>query len=322
MANIRDIAREAGVGISTVSRALNGTGYVEAEKKKRIREIASSMGYVFHVEEEAPKASKRIGVLLPDVSFPFYASFLKYVELELSNHGYRTIVGSAGDNSRMVSEMAGMLEEGSLDGLIINADVSEADILRMQGKAVVSFERLLGRGIPVVSSDHEQGCRLAARLLWENGCKKVLIFGASNKSRAHVELLFHQGKEIFARAGLQANVVEVDNSLLSYRFVEEIVSQYMDIYSDIDGIVTGALSEYVYLAQAKKRGIRVPEDLKIIGYDGNEISRVMTTAVTSIAQNVPALARTCVDVLMRRLASLPVKQQYLVPVRLQKGDTA
>ena len=73
--------------------------------------------------------------------------------------------------------------------------------------------------------------------------------------------------------------------------------------------------------QAKKRGIYVPRDLKIVGYDGNEMTRMIDPQVTTIAQDVPLLARTCGEVLAKKIAKEKVYAHYYIPVKLLQGGT-
>ena len=81
------------------------------------------------------------------------------------------------------------------------------------------------------------------------------------------------------------------------------------------------MEAYFCLVQAKKRGIVVPRDLKIVGYDGNDITRFVSPQVTTIAQNTKKLAETCVDVLNKKMEGLDTEVRYLVPVKIQMGGT-
>ena len=126
MANIRDVARAAGVGIGTVSRALNDSGYVEAVKKEKIRRIAKELNYRPSELSRSfvQKKSGLVGIVLPDVAFPFYGAFLKYAELELNHIGYKTLVCNTLGVQKRVSDTLDLIEAGSLDGMIINTDVT------------------------------------------------------------------------------------------------------------------------------------------------------------------------------------------------------
>ena len=129
-----------------------------------------------------------------------------------------------------------------------------------------------------------------------------------------VDFCFERRQEVI-------DYVEINGAFLSYPFIEEMISQYLDMYSRIDGIFTEDVEAYCCLMQAKKRGIYVPRDLKIVGYDGNEMTRMIDPQVTTIAQDVPLLARTCVEVLAKKIAKEKVDAHYYIPVKLLQGGT-
>ncbi len=344
MATIREIAREAGVGLGTASRALQGSGCVSEEKRKRVREAAERLGYVppggdgkkKKQPSERGTGGRRtsgagqkgaagdggaIGVLLPDVSLPFYGNYLKYVQLELENAGYRTMIFNTLGQQRRVAETLALLGEGLLDGLIMNADAAEDELAQMDAGRVVSFERMLGNGIPLVASDHRRGGQLAAKLLISSGCKNVMIIGARHHTPVYADIRIGECSRILKKHNIPVTGVEIRSEDYSFQSCGELISEYLDRYPWVDGIFTDDVEAYCALSQAKKRGIRVPRDLKIVGYDGSEITRMIEPQVTTIAQNMPMLARTSVEVLLKKLNGQETEERYLIPVEIQKGGT-
>lgn len=106
-----------------------------------------------------------------------------------------------------------------------------------------------------------------------------------------------------------------------FHVMEEKINEYLNTHSEVDGIFTEDVEAYFCLVQAKKRGISIPRDLKIVGYDGNEITRLVSPQVTTIAQNTKKLAETCVDVLNKRISGLDTEDRYFVPVKIRMGGT-
>jgi LacI family sucrose operon transcriptional repressor len=324
MSTIRDVAREAGVGIGTVSRALNGTGYVAKDKREKIMAAVEKLKYI--PPERNPKAekqrSKLIGVILPDIALPFYGSFLKYAEIELHNQGYNTIVFNTLGLQGRIEEAISLVREGQLAGLIINSEVSEDEISRLREIPTVCFERMLGADIPMISSEHKDGGKLAAEIFLENRCMDVLIITARHRTRVYGDYRVNECRRILERHGVKVTIVEFNATFVSFRYVQEVVEQYMDIYNRVDGIFSDDIVAYCCLREAKKRAIPIPRDLKIVGYDGNEITEMITPSVTTIVQNVPLLARTSVEVLLEKIQGEKVKNEYLIPVRMKKGGTS
>ena len=321
---VKEIAERAGVGVGTASRALTGRGYVASDKQRRVLEIAQEMGY------DNPKKrrkyiekpfQKMIGVVLPDISYPFYASYLKYMEIELDMLGYRTMFCSSLGIAGRVSGMLNLLESGVLDGLVVSTDVTDEDIARMRKLPVVSYEALLGKDIPVIASDHVQGGRIAAELLIKNGCRQVMILGVKLSNETAAQRRLWTCREELERAGVRTSVIEASSDFTSLVSVEEIVRKYMGIYSQADGIFTEDLEALCCVRTAQFNGKSIPQDLKIVGYDGSETALLSTPEVTTIMQNVQEIAHITVNVLMKRINKEAVEGEYLIPVTLRRGGT-
>lgn len=324
MVTIKDVAKAAGAGTGTVSRALSGNGYVAPEKKDHILKIAEQLKYDPSVllKRKSNKKVKSgfVGVVLPNSSQPFFGSFLWHTEKALQMHGYRTVIINSKENEQ-ISEAIELVEKQMLDGLIINADVDSCDIERLRRIPVVSFESELGTGIPLVASDHVKGGQLAAKLLFRCGCKNIVILSVKSNTPVYARHRITECIQLLKKRGIKVTLIENTEEQVTFQMVEEMFNEFMNTRVKIDGIFTEDLEAYFCLVQAKKRGIVVPRDLKIVGYDGNDITRLVSPQVTTIAQNTKKLAETCVDVLNKRMEELDTEARYLVPVKIQTGGT-
>lgn len=325
MTTIKDVAKAAGVGTGTVSRALSGNGYVASEKKKQIIKIAEQLNYdptaLLKRKNNTKVKSGFIGVVLPNSSQPFFGSFLWYVEKALEMHDYRTVIINVGGSSKKISDAIDLVDKHMLDGLIINADVDKRDIERLRSIPSVSFECEMGKGIPLVASDHIKGGELAAKLLFQCGCKNVAILSIKATTPVYARHRITECQRALRKKGVKVNLVEREVNSQDIYVMEDMINEYLNTHSEVDGIFTEDVEAYFCLVQAKKRGISVPRDLKIVGYDGNEITRLVSPQVTTIAQNTKKLAETCVDVLNKRINGLETEDRYLVPIKIQKGGT-
>lgn len=323
MATIRDVAKRANVGVGTVSRALSGSGYVAADKKEIIFAAAAELKY------EVPKKTVRetvfteriVGVIVPDVSMPFYGAFVKYVDIELANLGYKTMIYNSLGIQGRVSDAIDLVDTGILKGLIINADVTDEERKRLERIPVVSFERLLGNKIPFISSEHKQGGRKAAEILYRNRCMNVLIITAKHLTKVYGDYRIDECRQVLVKKGVKVTVVEYPVSNVTIHVMEQVVKQYMDIYHDVDGIFSEDMVAYACLQNARRLKIEVPRDLKIVGYDGNDLLKISYPKVTTIRQDVGKIASTCIAVLLERMVGNKVEKEYFVPVMVEKGGT-
>lgn len=318
MATIRDIAQEAGVSVGTASRALTGNGYVSEENRAIVLKAAEKLGYV---QKPSTKQKKAIGIVLPDIIFPFMSAFLKYAEVELSNRGYKTFILNTLNVQDRIDFVIDLLEKKELDGIIINSEVTPEQLKKLEKHPIVSFERIFNNKIPIIASDHIEGGKIAGETLYNAGCKDVLILTAKQDIKVYADNRIDECKKYLTEKGIKCTVAEIDSKFLTFKFASQIVGEYFSLYSHIDGMFADDVAAYCFATEAVRRNVKIPDDLKILGYDGNDITLLTYPHITTIAQNIPLLAAKCVEAIIKRINREPVERQILIPVHLQKGDT-
>lgn len=324
MANLRDVAQRAHVGVGTVSRALNGTGYVSEETKRKIEKAVEELSYT--PNELARNLFRNrtgiIGVVIPDLEHPFFAKFAKYVEVDLYRLGYKTMVCNTIGISNREKEYMDMLERNMVDGIITGAhSLSDEGYLRIN-KPIVSLDRNFGPTIPIIHSDHVMGGRLAAEAMLEAGCRDVVQFGGSFNVKTPSNDRHGEFERIMKKNGVKVTTVEMAWNMLNYDYYHKIMGQYMDEYHEADGIFTADIGAVYYLNLALSRGIRVPEDVKIIGYDAMDITQMVTPCLTAVKQDVEQLASLCVKTIMDLIEGKPeIDYHQVLEVTLQRGGT-
>ena len=324
MAGIRDVAVYAGVGVGTVSRALNKTGYVSEETRKKIDEAVKALNY--QPNELARNLYRNrsgiIGVIVPDLENPFFAKFMKYTEMELYRYGYRAVVCNTVEISNRVEEMIHLMEKNVLDGLIVGVDPPDEKILKRLKKPVVSMDRNWEEKVPVITSDSKKGGRLIAERIMESGCRNILMI----EGRTYIRQPFEEGgkgvKQILREHGISVISAEIEWNVLSYEYYAQMVEKYLDLFDDVDAVYAGDLLAVACMAVAEKRGIQIPEELKIIGYDGLDIGKFVNPPLTTVKQNIPQMAKCCVDTIMHLLdGDTEIEMKQICDVELIKGGT-
>ena len=170
MASIRDVARRAGVGVGTVSRVINGTGYVSADTRKKIESAIEELQYKPNELARNLFRNKTgiVGILVPDVDHPFFSSYVRQTEAALYEMGYKTLIGNTIGISNREREFLDMLDRNMVDGIITGSHTLEGDEYLKRKKTIVSLDRDFGSGIPMVGSDHMSGGEMAANILIKN----------------------------------------------------------------------------------------------------------------------------------------------------------
>lgn len=323
MASIKEVAKLAGVGVGTVSRALNGTGYVAEDTKERILAAARELDY--KPNELARNLFRNrtgiIGIVVPDMENPFFSKLLKHMEIQLYKRGYKAMICNTIEISNREQDFIDMLKQNVMDGIITGAHSLRNDAYLGLNKPVVAMDRDLGPTIPLIHSDHTKGGRLAAELLLEAGCRNVLQFGGAFRvntpsNNRHMEFI-----RVMEAGGAAVKTVEMAWNMMEYDYYRRLMAQYMDIYQDVDGVFTTDVGALYCLNMAMRRGIRVPDELHIVGYDGVDMTRLFTPELTTITQDIPALARCCVGTMMDLLDGKKVEMEQIVDVSIQKGGT-
>lgn len=324
MASIREVAQEAGVGVGTVSRALNGSGYVSPETRKKIEKAAKKLKYTPNELARNLYHNKTgiVGVIVPDLEHPFFSALVKHIEMELYEQGYKTMICNTVGISRREQEYLDMLERSMVDGIITASHGLEVEEYRKQAKPIVSIDRDLGAQIPLIGCDHAKGGKLAAELMLKAHRKKVfLVSGISPKVMANdryvtfMKILEENGVTVLQEV-MEWNIFSWD---AHYHMAEEIFR----LHPDIDGVFGGDLAALACLNVAQRRGIRVPEDISIVGFDAMTPSNIVYPRLTAIRQNVELLAEVSVNTLLDMVEQRKnVPHRLILDVEIQCGGTA
>ena len=319
MATIKDVAIEAGVGVGTASRALSGGGSVKPETKKRIEDAAKRLGFVPNQQARNLKKQSTgcIAVLCPTIYHPFFAKMALYIENEIYALGDRMVVVSSQDNLEKEKTILEMIEEKRVDGIVFITHYDHGDI--DPTLPIVSLDRHFGAGIPYVTSNNYEISREAVERLIASGSKKVGCVCGVTVVESETKYRYEAYLDTMTAHSLPARLLKKQ-----FRHGEEmaVMREFFEAYPDVDGIFAGSdmLANAAYHVAAE-RGKRVPEDLQIIGFDGVLDAWRGHPKLTTVEQDIPALAREAVGLLMKRIRHEEVPARVEVPARIVEGET-
>ena len=324
MAGIRDVARKANVSISTASLVLNNNGYVSPETRARVMQAMEELRYVPNelARNLYHNRTNIVGIILPDISHPFFGAFAKYAEIELYKKGYKTMLCSTFREENGEKEYIDMLKRQMMDGIIMGAHSLTTEAYEGVEKPIVSLDRYINEKIPIVTSDHAKGGFLAARELLDGGCRNVVQLMGDRI----VNTPSHERHVVFERtmneAGVLVNSLQMQWPKWDFEIFEEMTRDLFEKFPHVDGIFGADLIAAAALREASKRGIRVPERLKIVAYDGTPIVHMGVLNVTAIRQNIEKLAQTSVELLIDEINGKTAKKKhYILDLELIKGET-
>ena len=323
MATITDVARLAGVSKNTVSRYLNERGYISDKTR---RAIASAIDELHYQPNQIARSlytrrTNLVGLVIPNVEHPFFAAVTSRIEDELDSRGYKMILCNTLHSTRKERQYIDMLTANKVDGIIIGShSLATVAALTAGGIAapVVALDRYLADGIPVVASDHAAGGRIAAQAFIDRHCHKVAQLVASGRVRTPSNLRHEAFSNAMRLNGITCITHELQLNQFQYSTYIETAKQVLDEYPGLDGVFSADPVAVAVQQEVLRRGMSVPEDVFVYGYDGTYLAEAVFPQLPSIAQDFSALAQKAVEVLLMQIGGGEFEQlQYVVP--LAKG---
>lgn len=323
MASIRDVAKLAQVAPSTVSLVLNNKGYVSDASRKKVLDAIKKLNYVPNelARNLYRNCTNIIGVVVPDIAHPFFGAFIRFLEVALYKYNYKIMVCSTIERENAEHELVDMLRRQMIDGIIMGCHSLEVDLYDNVDKPIVAFDRIINNKIPIIRSDHETGGRLAAQSMMKAGCKHPLqIIGAKSVTTpAHMHHL--KFKEEMKKFQITVEDYEMEWNRFSMDYFRQVAKNVFEKYPYIDGIYGTDMIICACYAEACKHKLKVPEDVKLIAYDGTLITNCGLLNITSIVQPIEQLAKKAAQMIVALIKNEKIEKEIILPVSLRQGDT-
>ena len=327
---MKSIAEKLGVSVSTVSRVLSGKAERYRISKKtaaRVRVEAEKTGFAPNQIASALrlKQTHTIGLIIPDISNPFFAAIARNVEMEAAKRGYFIILCDSRDSTETEVEYIRLLQARSVDGLIISpvgkigAHLRE---LRSNGVPVVLVDRYFpDLDIPFVTTDNMRGAYKAVSLLLNSGHLRIAcIRGIHGSSTADDRVRGYQDALTDAGVALDRKLMAGDefSETCGYRAAKILFSvkgpRPTAIFSQSNLITFGILKAFEEL------NISVPEDVSVVSFDDHYYAAFLATPLTTVAQDKERIGREAVKLLFKQLDDgvQSVKKGISIPARMVK----
>lgn len=314
MAGIKDVAKMAGVGVGTVSRMINESGYVSLDTRAKIEAAMKELDYKPNelARNLYYKKSGIIAVLVPNVSNPFFAEFIDCVEGELRRAGFKIMLCNTLKDVKSEAEYLDLLERHVVDGVIAGMSSVDENVYSQIDKPIVALDRYLGEKIPVVTVDHKKGGRLAAQALLADGCKKILHF----RSTAERESLYHERHIEFQRImdeqGIETYCYNLDWRRLDIAYYHQVVEEVFERKIEFDGVFGVDRLAIECMNGLIRRGKKIPEDVKIVSYDGTYITELVEPKISAVVQPIEQMAIESVKCLTERINGRVLKDKCVI----------
>jgi len=333
--SIKDIAEKVGVSTALVSYVLNGKereARVGEEVASKVRKVAAEMNYQPNLIARGLKFGRTntIGLIVADISNPFFAMLARNIELEAQKNGYTVLFGSSDEQLDKSQNLINTFLNRQVDGLIITPVAgSQSQIEELKAKGVRFV--LMDRGFKdvetnVVVTDNHEAMYSAVKLLTENGFRKIGII-AYDTPLTHMQDRVSGYKDALKDAGIRFRSEWLKKvPYLHYKEgVAKAVTQVLAGGGDsIDALVFATNSISVQaLKVIHARGIRVPDDLRIISFDESDTFEFFYSTVTYIKQNLNEISKKAVQLLIKNINTHTSKNvKIVVPSSIVVGDSS
>lgn len=329
--SIAEIAQICGVSKATVSRVINnipqGVGPETREKVlKTIRELNYRPNAL--ARSVATSKSGTIGLIIPDVGNFFYPKIIRGVTDYMDSCGYNVIVANSDYDPDREAQQLLRLVDRRVDGILLCSGVSNRDFLEDFRKHNIPLA-LLGRNFDnscsdaSITGDNIRGAYKSAAHLMRNGSRRVVYVEGNPDvagSRQRMQGYIQAHKEF----GLPVREEFIFSGEYSIAFGEEVAQRMLDSGLEFDAIITGSdLIAIGILARLMKRGVRVPEDVEIIGFDNIELTTVVTPMLSSISKPHYEMAQHISEQLIRIIQgeTIPLPHTVVEPELILRETT-
>jgi LacI family transcriptional regulator len=311
-ATLKQIAKELGVSVSTVSKALNGSPEISEPTKQRVQEYAKLKNYKPNVIglNLKNRSTKTIGVIIPNILNSFFAKVFTGIEKVADEKGYKVITCISNESLEKEINTLEMLSNGTIDGFILSVaeetqkleQFNHFNSIINEGTPIVMFDRISDNVNcdKVIVDDFESAVNATEHLI-KTGCKKIALFSAIDN--LSVGKLRAKG---FYKA-MENNGFSIDEKLIILTdneadFDKKVVALFKN--NTIDAVF--ALDEHASVSALKLgliNGYKIPEELSIIGFADGVWSRRMSPSLSTVSQHGPEIGEVAAQMLIDKLES-------------------
>lgn len=327
-ASIKDVAREAGVSIATVSRVLNNVDVVNEDTKKKVQEAIKKLNYRPNIVARSLKTqrTKTIGILVPDVSNQFYPEVVRGAEDVANIYDYNIILCNSDSDLEKEKEYIRVLKEKMVDGMLYMSSSLEGEILdlidELELKTVLVETKVSGGKLPSVTIDNKKAAYDATKYLLDRGNKKVAYIGLKKDRTNAVSRRYNGYEKAIKDAGM-----EVDPGLVyfgelkpadGYNGINVILENH-----DIDAVFCASDEAAMGAINAlRDKGLNCPEDVDVMGFNDVNMAAVFYPKLTTIAQPMYDMGSVGMRMLIKAVNNKPLEDnQYVLQYYLVERDS-
>ena len=302
-----------------------GPGYISEETRKKVTQAMQEMNYQPNelARSLAKAHSNTIGVIVPHISHPFFSKMISALESAAAKRGYKILLCNSKDQPEKETEYLDMFISNRVTGVVMASRDVQIEKFHDLKIPIVNFEREENTEAITIQCDNEQGGALAASHLADCGCCHLLHFGGIVGRDMPADRRADGFLRVCRERGIEGEVLLSDRLSYGSMHYESYIEKGLLEHPETDGIFA---SSDLIAAQVLQRlyamGKRVPEDIKVVGFDDTVIAGITTPSITTIHQPIEEMSELSIAYIDRRRKGEMVPNVTTMPVSLVVRDSA
>ena len=304
MATIVDVAKIVGVTPTTVSRVINNRGYISEKTKKKVFEAMKELNYQPNeiARSLTKKKTNTIGIIVPHISHPYFSKLISNLENQASKKGYKIMLCNSKEEVKKEQEYLDMFKSNRVDGIILCSGNVEASKINVGDTPIILLEKNFENGYLGIQCNNYQGGKIATEHLIDSGCKRLLHFSgiidehmpADNREKAFIDVCEKNEIEYF----IKKYDLNIYNNMNYYDYIKETLISI----PNIDGIFASSdLIAAQVIQVCNELNIDIPREIKLVGFDDVDISKLTTPQITTIHQPIMEMAKEAINFIDKKI---------------------
>ncbi len=326
---IRTVAEDAGVSVAAVSKVMRNAYGVSDSLREKVEESIAKLGYRPSTAARAMRGKTlTVGVLLIDLTNPFLPPLLRNISDELESKRYKMMIAAGESSLQLETALIDQMIDFQLDGLILISPRMPGDKLASYAKqipmVIIGHHEPSANAFDTVNSDDRRGGEIATQSLLDSGHQKVWMLSLGDELRDN-EKSFHVDdrpsgpreigyRSVMENAGLADEINVVPANL---EWDTDVFDTIIDAQNRPSAVFAWSdLAAVPFLDRCKARGLKVPEEMAVVGYDNNNLAALEMISLSSIDQNDESLAKCAVSTLLTRIDGRTTAEHLLIEPQL------
>ncbi len=324
VSTISDVAKLSGLSKTTVSRVINNHPYVSKEKKEQVLKAMEELGYTPNPSARRLRGqlTTTLGVIVPRIINPFFSYLVNSIEQTAYNKGYQVLICQSNEDKEKELSFLNLLKTKQVDGIIMTAienDWNSIQPFTDYGPIVLCNEYVNHADVPMIRLDQYKGTYIGVKHLIERGHQKIAyctggLFDEQGKDKDRN----HGYQKALKEAGISINPKWIFVNQHTIEDGKQVMKQILQMDDRPTAVFTGS-DEIAggMMIEAKGHGVRVPDDMAIIGFDDQPLAEMLDPKLTTIRQPVDQMGEKSVEVIIEMLTNPEMKiETYEMSIEL------